>query len=209
MGTRNLTCVVNDGTYRIAQYGQWDGYPSGQGLNILGFLSDGNVEALKRNSLKCSFISDENYKRLWREFGVNLDKNGFVDSKTSDKFNAKYPQFNRDVGSDILKMVADSPDGLMLQDDYMFAADSLFCEWAYVIDFDKNTFEIYQGFNNKPLDSSERFSGLYCKANDKRDSDDKYYPVKLVATFSLSELPDTEEFLLECEPPDEEGEAVG
>lgn len=142
-------------------------------------------------------------------FGVNLDKDSFVDSKTSDKFYAKHPQFNRDVWSDILKMVADSPDGLMLQDDYMFAADSLFCEWAYVIDFDKNTFEIYQGFNNKPLDSSERFSGLYCKTNDKRDSDDKYHPVKLVAAFSLSELPDTEEFLLECETPDEEGDAIG
>ena len=28
MGTRNLTCVFKDGEYKVAQYGQWDGYPS-------------------------------------------------------------------------------------------------------------------------------------------------------------------------------------
>jgi len=27
MGTRNLTCVMKDGQYKVAQYGQWDGYP--------------------------------------------------------------------------------------------------------------------------------------------------------------------------------------
>ena len=27
MGTRNLTVVYLDGQYKVAQYGQWDGYP--------------------------------------------------------------------------------------------------------------------------------------------------------------------------------------
>ena len=26
MGTRNLTAVFMDGEYKVAQYGQWDGY---------------------------------------------------------------------------------------------------------------------------------------------------------------------------------------
>lgn len=33
MGTRNLTAVYLDGQYKVAQYGQWDGYPEGQGHN--------------------------------------------------------------------------------------------------------------------------------------------------------------------------------
>ena len=37
MGTRNLTCVVLDGKYVVSSYGQWDGYPSGQGKTILNF----------------------------------------------------------------------------------------------------------------------------------------------------------------------------
>lgn len=31
MGTRNLTAVYLDGEYKIAQYGQWDGYPKDKG----------------------------------------------------------------------------------------------------------------------------------------------------------------------------------
>ena len=52
MGTRHMIGVVSDGKYRVAQYGQWDGYPSGQGVGILEFLIDGNLDALKRNVLK-------------------------------------------------------------------------------------------------------------------------------------------------------------
>ena len=35
MGTRNLTIVYYDGDYRVAQYGQWDGYPEGAGIEVL------------------------------------------------------------------------------------------------------------------------------------------------------------------------------
>ena len=38
MGKRYLTCVVKDGGYKIAQYGQHDGYPEWAGKNILSFL---------------------------------------------------------------------------------------------------------------------------------------------------------------------------
>ena len=40
MGTRNLTAVYLDGQYKVAQYGQWDGYPEGQGITALTFLRD-------------------------------------------------------------------------------------------------------------------------------------------------------------------------
>ena len=39
MGTRNLTMVINqEGEKKVAQYGQWDGYPSVVGLGVLNFL---------------------------------------------------------------------------------------------------------------------------------------------------------------------------
>jgi len=38
MGTRHLICVVKGKEYIVAQYGQWDGYPTGQGIGVLNFF---------------------------------------------------------------------------------------------------------------------------------------------------------------------------
>ncbi len=52
MGTRNLTCVYLDGKCKVAQYGQWDGYPEGQGVTCLNFLRDEMVEPKFREELR-------------------------------------------------------------------------------------------------------------------------------------------------------------
>lgn len=210
MGTRNLTCVINGGTHRVAQYGQWDGYPEGQGVTILNFLRSGDVEALKEKSLKCSYITDEEYSDLWKEFGIDIAVKKYVNMEESNMFHKKYPQFSRDVGGEILEMVASSECGLKLSNAYNFAADSVFCEWAYVVDFDKNTFEVYTGFNTTKLTPKDRFFGVVDGRKTDSEDKEKYYPVKMVAAFSLMDLPDEEEFLSQLSPPeDEDGEVVG
>lgn len=205
MGTRHMIGVVKDGIPRIAQYGQWDGYPSGQGISVLKFLQSNKLESLKKNIGKCFFLTESEYKALWlNEFGIDIDVEHFVKSETSEKFHKAYPQFSRNMGSDILHFVADSTkEEIALLDNYNFAYDSLFCEWAYVIDFDKNTFEVYEGFNKTPLSEDERF----CQDKPKERAEgveNEYYPVKLKAEFKLSKLPTEDEFLKICEPEEEE-----
>lgn len=39
MGTRHIVGVVSGGKYRLAQYGQWDGYPAYTGAMVVEFLS--------------------------------------------------------------------------------------------------------------------------------------------------------------------------
>lgn len=85
-----------------------------------------------------------------------------------------------------------------LRNEIKFAGDSLFCEYAYVVDFDKNTFEIYRGFNKEPLPESERFYS-------RKPVNEEYYPVKFVHSFNINELPTEKEFL-EILDTDVEGE---
>ena len=59
---------------------------------------------------------------------------------------------------------------------------------------------MYQGFNETPLDASERF---YTAG---QEDDNGLYPVRLIKTFDLSALPSEEEFLELCEPAEDEPE---
>src|SRR5574337_1233174 len=73
MGTRNLTAVMMNGEYKVAQYGQWDGYPEGQGKTILEFLSgDGNIEKLKSALQRVRFLDGDGRDK---DFLAEYDKN--------------------------------------------------------------------------------------------------------------------------------------
>lgn len=81
MGTRNMTLVIDrSGVKKVAQYGQWDGYPSGVGVKILEFL---------RN------------KELLAKFEDNLSKVRFLDIEGADKafiddYNSKSPKWSNE-----------------------------------------------------------------------------------------------------------------
>ena len=198
MGTRHLICVVKNGEYKIAQYGQWDGYPEGQGINILKFLSEEmDKEKFERQVSGLSYMTDAEFNQLWLDHGVNLDNcDGYVSSDVAERFYTKHPELSRDTGSNILSMVQSANKKIKLRNDIDFASDSLFCEWAYVVDLDKNTFEVYQGFNRIPLSLDERFYGI-----DKRKGE--YYPVRHLATFVLNNLP-TKDGFFSCFKEDDE-----
>ena len=63
MGTRSLTVVVHNNEVKVAQYGQWDGYPKGQGKTLLSFLKDASkVETLKQLLPKVRFQTQKDIK---------------------------------------------------------------------------------------------------------------------------------------------------
>lgn len=181
MGTRNLIAVFFDGEYRVAQYSQWDGYPEGQGATCLNFcqkLSDGGFRREFEQKLKaCSWATSEYIDAI----------NERIKSGELDDYTRVYPELSRDTGADILELVYKSENGLKLRNRINFAANSLFCEYVWVIDLDKNTFEGYEGFNAEALTENERFYFLSDKA------EDGYMPVKLVAEWQLDNLPTLDE----------------
>jgi len=192
MGTRHVTAVIQSEQFKIAQYGQWDGYPEGQGTNILNFLRKSNLDKFKEQVAKCCFISEEEIKQRWIECGADPDDE-WVGMDVATKFKKKYPGLSRDIGSDILSMVYNG-ETFELQNSIDFVEDSLWCEWAYVIDLDKNTFEVFEGFNKKPLNENERF---FNGGTVQEKNTGEYYPVKLVKSYSLDKLPTKAKFLKE------------
>lgn len=193
MGTRNLTCVFVDGSYRVAQYGQWDGYPSGQGLTALNFVRDKmDKELFITNIMRSRFIGENEQVLLWAKIGIDIKaRDGFVSMEESALFEKHYPQLHRNCAAKVLDMIQDS-QGLLLGDQIDFAADSLMCEYAYVIDLDANTFEVFKGFNHEPLNPEDRFYGLEQACAD-------YFPVKMLCQWFLNDLPSDVEFIQRCE----------
>ena len=187
MGTRNLVAVYVDGEYKVAQYGQWDGYPEGQGALCLSFLRDEMDETIFREQLKnVRFGNEKEMNSLFEEFGA--DPSGSISMSNYDKLKEAYPELHRDTAAKILKLIQDGKVRF-LKDDLEFAADGLFCEWAYVIDLDKRTFEVYTGFHKEPLTEKDRFYFL------KEKEHGEYSGVHMVFAWNIDDLPTNEQFL--------------
>ena len=86
-------------------------------------------------------------------------------------------------------------DAGVMPDNLDFAQDSLFCEWAYVVDLDAGVLEVYKGFQTEPHDHG-RFaqepthSGSRDSMNESAMSQGRtpYYPVALVRKVLLWDL---------------------
>lgn len=203
MGTRGLTAVSHDGAYRIAQYGQWDHYPEGQGVTALEFchkwLRGGDRTSQFLSNLAATRFVNADDEREHKEFLALLGcPDGSMTSSQHERWQARYPLWTRDHGAAILELIAEPPPGvpLVLRSSLDFAADSLFCEFAYVIDLDANTFEVYKGFNEGPADG--RFKDLPPPPrppNARPEYEYKYTPVTLLASFDLANLPSKSAFL--------------
>lgn len=196
MGTRNLSAVVVDGEYRVAKYCQWDGYPSGVGLDILNVLRTSNLNELKERIRKnAGYIDDDKISALYEDLGINIE-NRWISYDDSKRFSQAYPLLSRDSNlSDVFHEHLKSNDKMIYTKNGIdFVNDSLFCEYAYVVDFDKNTFEVYRGFTTEPIDKSERFYKENEEALPGHD-ETQYYPVRHWHTWSLNDLPNENDFI--------------
>jgi hypothetical protein len=182
MGTRHLIAVVVDDEMKVAQYGQWDGYLDGQGRDVVKFLTKlSSLARFKEQVRQCTFIDDEEVEKRWKSVGA---KDGMATMDQSAKFNETWPELHRDTGAKILDLIMAKPRGLT--DSSSFAADSLFCEFAYVIDLDNGELEIYGGFVTEGH-AEGRFSKL--SVDQEHRGDKKYYPVKPSAVLKIADLP--------------------
>ena len=171
MGTRNLTIVKSDGVTRVAQYGQFDGYLTGEGKKVAEFIQK-KLKTVKNKNIfiekvsKLTWATDEQISDSWVDCGADKKENS-VTFAIADKHKIKYPQFARDTGAEILNLILDS-DGFALDNQIDFLKDSLFCEWAYELNLDTELVTVYKGFQKK--------------------ANGEYGPCKAVATIPFKEF---------------------
>ena len=177
MGTRHITAVVSEGQFVVAQYGQWDGYPTGAGNNIVAIIN-GKIDQLKDSLRHIVPVESDTVERYWSECGA---QEWGADMETCQRFKAKHMTLDRDTGPDVLDILIHTEVPVELYLDVDFIANGLFCEWVYVVDLDSGMFEIYQGFRIQIYQN--RFSTMF------EGRTNGYYPPKLVATYPLDDLP--------------------
>lgn len=176
MGTRGLTMVIEGGQTKVAQYGQWDHYPSGQGLTILEFLRTLDVPYFKGQLKKCAFTDGIEVEEFLKSIGA---EGGWMIDSQSKLYHTKYPYFSRDHGAEVLNLINNSKDDVILLEDsteFGTVGGALFCEWSYVIDFDKNVLEVNRGtvdrenptksFDIKNLPTKEEFVKFFEKTDE-------------------------------------------
>lgn len=109
MGTRHAQYVINkEGERKVAQYGQWDGYPKGQGLDILHFLSTIDLDKFNNEVSKLRVANDEDYERINKFVDeIEIKKLSRDEEKMELRSNAEWYALSRDCGSNLHQLVYD------------------------------------------------------------------------------------------------------
>lgn len=174
----------------MAKYGQWDGYLSGLGWDLILFLKNKeHVSAIKKNLHRLkNFYDNEELESAIKDNGFDFEDISTIsrDCSGSDLFYAILGVESVEK----LKIVEQKLGYIPVIDYYDFVKDSLFNEYTYVIDLDNDKLKIYQGFNKEPLEKKpeERFYKEQFDKDGKLINDGGYYPVKHWFTLTFDEL---------------------
>lgn len=170
MGTRGLWGFRKDGKDKLT-YNHFDSYPDCLGHTIIEFLKKHTKKELEDIAKRIVLVDED--KLATAEAMVLCKK--YCDTGVSTQQITDWYC--------LLRGAQGCPeayaDGLRFMiDDAEFIKNSLFCEYAYIINLDDNVLEYWVGFQKKP-DKNNRY-GI--------KGYDKYYPCKLMKKFSLYEI---------------------
>jgi hypothetical protein len=209
MGTRGAFGFIVNEQEKIA-YNHFDSYPEGKGIEVLRWLREADLDDVRRRVADLLVVdpesspTPEDIERL-RQY-ANMHVGGPASGTPLEQ--ATWYQLLRETQGDLTLILQAG----VIEDGHTFPLDSLFCEWAYIVDLDKNRFEVYEGFQRK-LPKKGRWKGRPTKAEDEKTYEEHvryakdngrepwrplrsdYKAVELFADWSLIGLPGDDEFL--------------
>jgi hypothetical protein len=178
MGTRGAVVLVHNGREMVG-YNHFDSYCSGLGVTVISELreilaTDGLAEAAlpglrTPGEMDPVTDGDRELARAWKLDTENVGSAPGVDY---------YSVFRQLQGHVLLPLQM----GLFVTGSSAWPHDSLFCEYAYVLDFDARVLEVYRGFQTDHGAVRGRWAG-------SGDPTAEYAPVSLAASYPFDRLP--------------------
>jgi hypothetical protein len=170
MGTRGLYGFRKNGVDKLT-YNHFDSYPSGLGRSVIEFIQDYcmDLNDIYKNIILVDEDSEPTESQI-KECEILADLSVSKQSLTDWYCLLRNAQGNPKMYGEGLRYMIDNKD---------FILDSLFCEYAYIINLDTKKLEIYSGFQKVPDESN-----IYgCKPNSEG-----YYPCKLAYVIDLLDI---------------------
>ena len=217
MGTRGAFGVIIGEQEKIG-YNQFDSYPDGCGIENLRWLRESDLDEVRKLAQAAKVVSNDDERPTIEEIQALASVS---DDRVSEQSLSDWYCLTRQTHGHIGRMLECG----YIDDSHHFPLDSLFCEWAYIVDLDRNVFEVYTGFQEK-LPEKGRWAGrptaeedtanykehlYWCSKNDRQPwlpETSQYKAVELVASWPLDALPTDEEFLAQTRRVEEEADVA-
>lgn len=168
MGTRGLYGFRKNGEDKLT-YNHFDSYPDCLGDTMVRFCKETSIEELNEIFDRIVLVNEDDKPTKAQILECAEYYNGSVSNQSIEDWYCllREAQGNPDVYKHGLKYMIDN---------HNFIKDSLFCEYAYIINLDANYLEFYVGFQEEPCELNRYGT----------EEDNGYYPCKLVALYPIA-----------------------
>ena len=157
MGTRGLWGFRNEGKDKLT-YNHFDSYPTGLGETVRKFITSHPVDVLRKIASKIELVdgkSEPTEKQI-------KECSKWTDLSVSNQSTKDWYCLLKGIQSDP-ELYSDYHNKHYMIDSKDFIQDSLFCEYAYIINLDTEKLEIYLGFQKTPQNNRYKPSTAECK----------------------------------------------
>lgn len=167
MGTRGCYGFRKNGIDKLT-YNHYDSYPDYLGKIVVTFCKETSLDEMNEIYDRLILVNENDKPTQEQIEECKRYYNGDVSCKTPEDWYCllRNAQGDLDAYKNGLKYMIDSCG---------FIKDSLWCEYAYIINLDTDELEFWVGGQDKP--------DIYNRYGVERDGD--YYPCKMVASYSL------------------------
>ena len=187
MGTRGLYGIRKNGIDK-ATYNHWDSYPDWLGREVISFCKYNSIENLDKFFNLIELVDENSTPTKEQvEYCTSLGLED-TDLHNRDLYDWYCLIHNLQGNFNLYQKLIDNHNLIYMTDYITFIEDSLFCEYAYIINLDDNVLEFYKGFQHEPQNGNRYGTESTYEGHDGT----KYYPCKLIKTFPLGELDDVD-----------------